>query len=49
MTERKEIQKIFNEIDWAIESTRSDEPVKIKDSQFLKKYIEIKKRYLNEH
>jgi len=46
MTEKEMIKEIFKEIDEAIEKYRSDIPIKIKDSRFLKKYIEIKKRYL---
>lgn len=42
------IQNIFKDIDNAIEKTRSDVPVKIKDSKLLKKYIEIKEKYLKE-
>ena len=46
MKEKEMIQNIFKDIDESIESTKSDVPVKMKDSRFLKKYIEIKERYL---
>jgi len=44
--EKEMIKEIFKEIDLAIINTKSDVPVTINDSKFLKKYIEIKKRYL---
>jgi len=51
--EKKEVcdklKSLFKEIDQAIENTKSDVPVRMNDSRFLKKYIEIKERYLNEH
>ncbi len=38
--------KIFNDIEKAIEKTKSETPVKIEDSQFLKELKKIKKKYL---
>ena len=39
------IKKIFKEIFNAIEKTKSDIPIPIKDSRFLKELIKIKKKY----
>jgi len=45
--EKEVIKNIFKEIDNAMETTQSDVPVTMKDSKFLKKYNQIKERYLN--
>lgn len=42
----KRIKKIFNEIFNAVEKTKSDVPIPIKDSRFLKELIKIKEKYL---
>jgi len=42
---RGDTKKIFEEIFDAIEKTKSDVPVPIKDSRFLKELIKIKKKY----
>jgi len=46
MKEKEMIQNIFKDIDEAIENTRSDVPVEMKDSRFLRLYFKIKERYL---
>ena len=43
---KEEIKKIFEELDSAIEISQA--PVKASDSKFLKKYKEVKEKYLNE-
>jgi len=45
MTEET-IKQIFEEIDQAMERTKSEVPVPIKDSKFLIEYIKIKEKYL---
>jgi len=42
------IKQIFQEIDEAIEKAKSEVPVPIKDSKFIKEYLKIRKRYLSE-
>jgi len=44
--EKEVIKNIFKEIDKAMETTQSDVPVTMENSKFLKKYKEIKERYL---
>lgn len=45
MKEENIVTNIFKDIEKAIEETKSDFPVQIKDSKFLKKLKEIKKKY----
>ncbi len=40
------IKKIFSEIDLAIKESISKEPVKFSDSKFIKKYEEIKNKWI---
>ena len=40
------IKNIFKDIDKAIKETESPIPVTMEESKFLKKYLEIKERYL---
>jgi hypothetical protein len=44
---REEIKKIFEEIFKAIEKTKSDIPVTIEESRFLKELKKIKRKYEN--
>lgn len=44
----KEVKNIFDEIYKAIDETRSDYPVPIDESRFLKKLNQIRKKYLGE-
>jgi len=37
---------VFQDIEKAIEETKSDVPIPIAESRFLKRYYEIKRRYL---
>lgn len=41
-----DIKKIFEEIDRAIEETKSVIPVSLEDSRFLKRYIKIKEKWM---
>jgi hypothetical protein len=46
INQTKIIEQIFNDIDKAIAESIRDTPVPFKDSNFYKKYNEIKKRYM---
>ena len=42
---KKQIKQIFEEIDEAIKKTKSNVPVKIEDSEFIKELEKIKEKY----
>lgn len=41
-------KEIFSEIDKVMEETKSKVPVTMEESEFLKKYLELKEIYTNE-